>query len=195
MAKTSKNARLTEATDQPIEPVPSSEGENIDKIRDILFGSQTRQIDKKLIAMEGKIDKDIASLRSEMKTTLDTLEQFVRKELQSLSDQSVSEKSERAESVENLSDKLTDAKKTFEKKFSQLSDKVIKDQRETQEQILQQAKNLLEEMHQKNATLQKRMDQSLEALAHEKTDRLALADLMMEAAMRLKDEFQLPEIE
>ena len=195
MAKSSNKALSTEASGQPMDPGLSSEGENIDKIRDILFGSQTRQIEKKLITMEGKIDKEIASLRSETKTTLDTLEQFLRKELQSLSDQLTSEKSERAESVENLSDKITETKKALEKKLSQLSDKVIKDQRETQEQILQQAKNLLEEMHQKNDALQKRMDQSMEELAHEKADRLALANLMIEAAMRLKDEFHLPETE
>jgi hypothetical protein len=33
----------------------------------------------------------------------------------------------------------------------------------------------------------------VDALTHEKTDRMALANLLMEAAMRLKDEFQLPE--
>jgi len=195
MAKSSKKAISNEAQGQPMESGLASEGENIDKIRDILFGSQTRQIEKKLTAIADKLDKDIASLRSETKTTLDTLEQFVRKELQSLSDQLMSEKTERSESVESLSDKVTDAKKVHEKKISQLSDKMVKDQRETQEQILQQAKNLMEEMHQKNDVLQKRLDQSVEALTDEKTDRLTLANLMMEAAMRLKDEFQLPEPE
>lgn len=72
---------------------------------------------------------------------------------------------------------------------------MVKDQRETQEQILQQAKNLLEEMHLKIDALQKRMDPSMEGLAHDKTDLLALANPMVEAAMRLNDEFQLPETE
>lgn len=195
MAKMSRKAQLSEAPGQPMDPGHSSEDENIDKIRDILFGSQTRQFEKKLMVIEDKIDKEVASLRSQTKITLDTLEEFFRKELQSLSDQLTSEKSEHAESVGNLSDKVTVANKALEKKLGQLSEKVIKDQRETQAQILQQAKNLLQEMHQKNDAFQKRMDQSMEALAHEKTDRLALADLMMEAAMRLKDEFQLPETE
>lgn len=195
MPRTSKNVRSTVEADEPTDPVSSPDVENIDKIRDILFGSQTRQIDKKLIAMDGKIDKEIASLRSETKTTFDTLEQFVRKELQSLSDQLTSEKSGNAESVENLAGKISDTRKTLDKKISQLNDKVIKDQRETQEQILQQAKNLMEEMHQKNDVIQKRLDQSVEELAYEKTDRLTLANLMMEAGMRLKDEFQLPEPE
>ena len=145
--------------------------------------------------MEEKIDKEIGFLRSETKNTLGALEQFLRKELQSLSDQLSSEKSERAESVDSLSGRVADTQKAVEKKLSQLSDRVVKDQRDTQEQILLQTKNLLDEMHEKNDGLQKRMDQSIEALSQEKTDRLALANLMMEAAMRLKDEFQLPEPE
>ncbi len=195
MAKSSKKTSPTEAPKKPMNSGLPSEGENIDKIRDILFGSQTRQMEKKLTAMEDMIHKEIVSLRSETKTTLDTLEQFLRKEMQSLSDQLKRKKEDRGESVDNLSEKITDVKKVMEKRFGQLNDKVIKDQRETQEQILAQSKNLLEEMHHKNDTLQNRLDQSVEELSREKTDRLALANLLMEAAMRLKDEFQLPETE
>ncbi len=195
MAKPAKKDSASQAPDHPMVSGTPPDGENIDKIRDILFGSQSRQIEKKMSAVEEKIDKEIGFLRSETKNTLGALEQFLRKELQSLSDQLSSEKSERAESVDSLSGRVADTQKAVEKKLSQLSDRVVKDQRDTQEQILLQTKNLLDEMHEKNDGLQKRMDQSIEALSQEKTDRLALANLMMEAAMRLKDEFQLPEPE
>ncbi len=195
MAKPAKKDSASPAPDQPVDSGSPPDGENIDKIRDILFGSQSRQLEKKLSAVEEKIDNEIGFLRSETKNTLGALEQFLRKELQSLSDQLSSEKSERAESVDSLSGRVADTQKAVEKKLSQLSDRVVKDQRDTQEQILLQTKNLLDEMHEKNDGLQKRMDQSIEALSQEKTDRLALANLMMEAAMRLKDEFQLPEPE
>lgn len=195
MAKPAKKNSASQAPDHPMGSGTPPDGENIDKIRDILFGSQSRQIEKELSAVEEKIDKEIGFLRSETKNTLGALEQFLRKELQSLSDQLSSEKSERAESVDSLSGRVADTQKAVEKKLSQLSDRVVKDQRDTQEQILLQTKNLLDEMHEKNDGLQKRMDQSIEALSQEKTDRLALANLMMEAAMRLKDEFQLPEPE
>jgi hypothetical protein len=195
MARPAKKNSTSQASDRPTEAATPPDGENIDKIRDILFGSQSRQIEKKLSAVEEKIDKEIDFLRSETKTTLNAFEQFVRKELQSMSDQLNRERSERAESTDSLSDRVADTQKAVEKKLGQLSDKVVNDQRDTQEQILLQTKNLLDEMHEKNNGLQKRMDQSIEALAQEKTDRLALANLMMEAAMRLKDDFQLPEPE
>lgn len=195
MAKSSKKSPSSQTPDKTVNTGLVSEGENIDKIRDILFGSQTRQIEKKLTAMEDKIDTEIKSLRSETKTTLDTLEQFLRKEMQTLADQLAGEKTERGESLDNLSEKIAGTHKTLEKKLGQLSDKVVKDQRDTQEQILKQSKTLMEEIHQKNDAIEKRMDQSVEELNHEKTDRLTLANLLIETAMRLKDEFQLPETE
>ncbi|WP_372682136.1 hypothetical protein [Desulfosarcina sp.] len=195
MAKPAKKDPAPQAPDHPTEAATPPDGENIDKIRDILFGSQSRQIEKKLSAVEEKIDKEIDFLRSETKTTLEALEQFVRKELQSLSDQLNRERSERTEFVDSLSGRLADTQKALDKKLGQLNDKVVKDQRDTQEQILLQTKSLLDEMHEKNDGLQKRMDQSIKALAKEKTDRLALANLMMEAAVRLKDDLQLPEPE
>ena len=197
MSETSTPVASDEAADIPeVIPVAEnkpSESENIDKIRDILFGSQSRKIEKKLVALDDKIEKAIVSVRIEMKSTLDTLEQFVRKEFQSLSDQLTSEKTERIESAQTLSEKVNDAKRMLENKLSLLGDKVVNNQREAQVQILQQAKTVMTEIREKNDALQKQLDQSIEALTHEKTDRFALADLMMEAAMRLKNEFQLPE--
>ena len=136
MAKPSRKTAASETRAKPANAGLPPDDDNIDKVRDILFGSQTRQIEKRLAAMEDKIDKEIASLRSESKTTLDTLEQFLRKELQTLTDQLTDERSERNESVDSLSEKIGDTKKTLEKKLSQLGDKLVKDQRETQEQIL-----------------------------------------------------------
>lgn len=172
-----------------------SETENIGKIRDILFGSQAKQIEKKLMAMEGRIEKGFASMRSETKSTLETLEQFTRKELRAIADQLNQEKTERMESADTLSERIGDAKKGLENKLRVLSDKVVENQREAQDQILQQAKTVMTELREKNDALQKHVDRSIGTLSQEKTDRLALADLLMEAAMQLKNEFQSPEPE
>ena len=172
-----------------------SETENIGKIRDILFGSQAKQIEKKLMAMEDRIEKGFAAMRSETKSTLDTLEQFTRKELRAIADQLNQEKTDRIESADTLSERIGDAKKGLENKLRVLSDKVVENQREAQDQILQQAKTVMTELREKNEALQKHVDRSIGTLSQEKTDRLALADLLMEAAMQLKNEFQLPEPE
>lgn len=169
------------------------EGENIDKIRDILFGTQARQFETKLSSLEARFEKDMEALRNETRSALDSLEHFIKREAASLSDQLRLEKDERLEADDALAEKLDSTRKTLDKKRSQLNDKMVKDARTTQEQILHQSKTIMDELHESSETLQERLDQSVKELRHEKTDRLALANLMMEIAIRLKDDFQVPD--
>ena len=171
------------------------EEEGIDKVRDILFGAQVRQYEQKFKHLEELIQKEIANLRSETAKSADTLETYVKKELEALSDQVKNEQSGRAESVEELSDKIDRTVKNLEKKTGQLSEKVIVSQRELQEQILQQSKSLMEEIRSQNSQISSDLDQSVNELRTEKIDRLAFANLLMEVAMRLKDEFKIPDME
>src|ERR1700722_528307 len=78
------------------------EGANVDKIRDILFGSQMRDYDKSFGRLEDRLIKDAEALRDEMKRRFESLEAFVQKELESLGQRLKAEKSERGESVKDL---------------------------------------------------------------------------------------------
>ena len=171
------------------------EEEGIDKVRDILFGAHVRQYDQKFRHLEDLIQKEIANLRSETTKSAATLETYVKKELETLSEQVKNEQTARAESVEELSEKLERTIKGLEKKTGQLSEKVIAGQRELQEQILEQSKSLMEEIRSQNSRVSSSLDKSVNDLRTEKMDRLSFANLLMEVAMRLKDEFKIPEAE
>ena len=69
----------------------------MDKIRDILFGSQMRDYDKRFTRLEERLSQDAITLREELKKRLDTLEAFVRQEGESLSQRLKNEKTERTE--------------------------------------------------------------------------------------------------
>ena len=171
------------------------EEEGIDKVRDILFGAQFRQYEQKFKHLEDLVQKEIANLRSETTKSAATLETYVKKEQEALSEQVRNEETSRKESVEELSDKLDRAIKNLEKKMGQLSEKVIAGQRDLEEQILQQSKSLMEEIRSQNSQVSSSLDQSVNELRTEKMDRLSFANLLMEVAMRLKDEFKIPEVE
>jgi DNA anti-recombination protein RmuC len=171
------------------------EEEGIDKVRDILFGAQVRQYEQKFKHLEDLIQKEIANLRSETTKSADTLETYVKKELEALSDQLKNEQAERAESAEEMSGKIDRTVKNLEKKTGQLSEKVIASQRDLQEQILQQSKSLMEEIRSQHSQVSSSLDQSVNELRTDKMDRLSFANLLMEVAMRLKDEFKIPEVE
>ncbi|MDJ0884826.1 MAG: hypothetical protein QNJ48_11735 [Desulfobacterales bacterium] len=174
-------------------PAVTAEPENIDKIRDILFGSKERQYDQKFSSLETAIQKEISDLRSETKKSMASLENYVKKELASLTDQLRTEQDERHEATESLVATIDSARKALERKLSQLSDKTVAGQRDLQEQLLQQSKNLLEEIHDKHEALSADLERATQELRVEKTDRIELANMLMEVALRLKEEFELPQ--
>ncbi len=62
-----------------------SEAGNVDKIREILFGGNMRDYDKRFSRLEERLAKESSDLRSETKRLFDSLETFVKKEFEALS--------------------------------------------------------------------------------------------------------------
>src|SRR6202451_3312215 len=98
----------------------NAEGANVDKIRDILFGSQMRDYEKRFVRLEETVIKALDTLREDMTKRLDTLGSFIRQEVDSLSTRLKSEKSERTEAFKEISREIKDGTKVIEKKLSQL---------------------------------------------------------------------------
>ena len=192
-----KNTSDEKSKDVPTDQPSSVEGEDaqsIEKVRNILFGAQTRQNEQKFARLEALLQKEIANLRDETKITFNSLENYIKKELSTLTNQIKTERDERTESAEALSGLLNDSNKNIEKKITKLDEKNLKSQRDLQEQILQQSKKLMTEIRAKHEEVSASLEQSVNQLVEDKTDRLALANLFMEMSMRLKDEFDIPDI-
>src|SRR5271169_4219003 len=78
------------------------EGANVDKIRDILFGSNMREYEKRFARLEEKLTKSSEALREDLKKRFDSLESYVREEMESLGQRLKTEKSERGEALKEL---------------------------------------------------------------------------------------------
>jgi hypothetical protein len=78
------------------------EGANVDKIRDILFGSNMREYEKRFARLEERLTKSSDALRDDLKKRFDTLESYVREEIESLGQRLKNEKSERTEALKEL---------------------------------------------------------------------------------------------
>src|SRR5271168_5481670 len=100
------------------------EGANVDKIRDILFGSQMRDYEKRFVRLEDTGTKALETLREDMTKRLDTLSNYIKEETDSLGQRIKTEKSERAEGLKELTREMKDSAKIVEKKLSQLEDQM-----------------------------------------------------------------------
>jgi uncharacterized protein YaaN involved in tellurite resistance len=185
------------SAENPNGPVPADgdihEGANVDKIRDILFGSQMRDYDKRFARLEERLSRDAAALREELKKRLDTLEAFVQQEVESLSQRLKNEKTERTDGVKDLDRELRESTKSLDKKIGHVDDELAKGTVELRARILEQSKALMTEIESKHREMSASLDREVQVLQTDKTDRKALADLFTELALRLKEEFELPE--
>ena len=169
------------------------EGANVDKIRDILFGSQMRDYEKRFARLEETLNKALDTLRDDMTKRLETLSGFVQKEVDSLSQRIKTEKAERGEAAKELSQELKELAKALEKKISALDEQLSDSQSELRAKLLEQSKNFAGEIERLRREAATSLDREVQTLRHEKTDRVGLADLLAEFSLRLKDNFELPD--
>ena len=163
---------------------------NLEKIRDILFGAQVHDFEKRFARLEERLLKETADARAETKKRFDALEAFIKKEVESLSDRIKTEQSERTEAGKEISRELREAAKGLEKKLAQLDDVTSRSQRELRQQILDQSKALTDEIRTRVRESSAALSKELKELRSEKTDRSALAGLFTEAAVRLSNDFK-----
>jgi len=170
----------------------NAEGANVDKIRDILFGSQMRDYEKRFARLEENVAKAMETLRDDMTKRLDTLSGFVRQEVESLSQRIKSEKAERAEGLKELGREMKDGAKLIEKKLGQLEEQMSDGQSELRAKLLEHSKSVAAEIDRLRRESASALNREVETLRDEKTDRAALGDLFAEFSLRLKNKLELP---
>jgi DNA anti-recombination protein RmuC len=167
-------------------------GSNLDKVREILFGAQARDYDKRLIRIEERIAKEAVDLRDEVRRRFDSLESFVKQELDSLGNRITGEHDQRSEALRVLSRELEETARSLDARISQLDTHVANGNRELREQILEQSKSMLEEISRKHGEAMTTLQRKSDELRSDKADRSALASLFTEMALRLNNEFKIP---
>lgn len=172
-------------------PNISPTGGNIDKIRDILFGTQMREYDKKFQRLEARMLKEFSGVRQETKDRMDSLEAFMKQEIETLSGRLRSEQNDRTRTDKEIMTELKDTGKMLEQKITELDELNAKAQRDLRQQLLEQSKSLRDMMQQRYEELNQALDRATRELRGEKVDRAALANLFTELAMRLHNESSL----
>ncbi len=180
-----------ELDESVLDDEPASSG-NLDKVRDILFGAQSREYEKRFARLEERLLKEAAELRNDLKSHFDSLEMYVKKEVESLTGRMKNEQHEKSEAMKSLGHELGDLGKQIQSRIAQLDDQANQGQRDLRQQVLDQHKNLSQEIQQKNADLAAMLEKTIEELRGEKLDRVSLAEMFMESALRLNNDFKLP---
>lgn len=196
-------------------------GGNLDKIRAILFGAQSREIERRFARIEESLSREAADIRDTTRARFVELEGHIRRELDGLADRVKAEETERNAVVRDLQTQLKDATRalgdkikaeqtertdavtelsnelhntaaSLERRIAALDEQSTRADRELRDQLGDQGKRLSEDLRNKSEEIWAALAKAVQELRSDKTDRSALAALLTEVAMRLNDEFKLP---
>jgi flagellar hook-basal body complex protein FliE len=160
---------------------------SVDKIRDILFGNQMRDFDRRFSQMEDRLVKATQDLRDETQKRVEALELFFKKELNSLKHRMKSESEDRTDGDSRLNDELKTISSALKKAIAQVEEKLSESATELRQQILEQSKSLTAEIQSKSEQATESLRTSTSALDEAKIDRSALAEYFIEMAMHLSN--------
>jgi uncharacterized phage infection (PIP) family protein YhgE len=166
---------------------PSASG-NLDKIRDILFGEQAREHDRRFAQLEQHLLREAADLRNDLKRRFESLEGYIKKEVDALTGRLTKEQEVRGESVTKLTTDLTRLAATLEEKAHQLEAQTSQTQSHLLQQLAERTGELATDVRARQAETASALNQAVHDLRAEKTDRAALAAILLEASQRLASE-------
>jgi len=163
-------------------------GASVDKIRDILFGSQIKNYETRFGRVEDALARETAEIKDTLHRRLESLEAFFKKETESLASRLKAERDERNEAFNEISRELKAASAQLSKRIAELDNKASEDRSSARQELMAESRKIFEEIRQRNDSVTALLETRVRELNHAKTDRSALAALLVEVAVRLKDD-------
>jgi hypothetical protein len=159
----------------------------VDRIRDILVGSEMRDYDGRLQRLDERLAGEAAQARAEVQNRFEALENSLKGEVESLINRLNAEQAERRTAIEKLGHDLAEAAKAFELKINNLSEYAC-EIHDLHRQLLEESKALSTEVKEKQEQMQADLNRQAEQLGGTIIGRQALAEVLSDVALRLKNE-------
>ncbi|MCD6328034.1 hypothetical protein J7M28_10850 [bacterium] len=178
-----KKAKAVEESPEKVQPEHEDAGasDSLDSVRNILFGAQQRDAERRFARLEKKVKKDISDLKEEIGKRMGSLETHFRGEVESLSSLLKADQERLEEHANASTQRLSDIEKTAAKHSELVSNSL----REIRQQILDQSKTLRDEIFEKCEKISATLDREAKDLQDAKVDRSMLGTLLAEMGMRL----------
>ncbi len=162
-----------------------SGGDNIEKIREILFGAQLRRFEERFTALKERLTGEVADLRRDTGRRLSAVEDQVQTEMAALATRLREEQEEQSAALRRISREVQDNDGRYRKKLQQLADGMTKGHRDVRRQLTEETERIADEARQKHEETLSVLDDAIRKLNAEAIDRPTLSRLFQEMALRL----------
>jgi polyhydroxyalkanoate synthesis regulator phasin len=194
-----KKLRVAETSLQRPEDIGNTFGDtlgasvgNVDKIRDILFGGQMRDYDKRFKRLEDRVSQENMNFREEIFQRLKVLEERMDSEIDSLSEKSKLERQERQAALADLERELKGLKNELNNRITQFDEQISRDIKNLRQQTLSKFQEISLQIRQQNDSLTGLLNQEVAQLHDDKVNRSDLATFFHEMAVRLTKNYEEP---
>jgi len=161
---------------------------SVDKIRDLLFGNQMQDYDRRFAQLEERFQQRLKEIESEAARNLSAFESNSKKQVDSLAGQLRDEKDQRADGDKEIERMLRDQNQALEKRIRSVADQLAQFDRDISDRLTRETQSLHEEIKQKNTDARHTIEKMFAELSNVKTDRTLLASLFVEVAKCLNQD-------
>lgn len=184
MSKTSNEVDIKKQGDHQSKKNAATSDQNseIDRVRELIFGSQSRSLDDKIIKLEQLFNNTMTQLRTETSTQFLQLTQKIEQLGDRLEDMLAAEGRERLADVKNLQTALSDALEQIESNQQENTHM----QAELDKSFSAQLALLEQEVIARHESTLQKLQATKENLASSKADRNLLADLLQTMSQEIK---------
>lgn len=167
-------------------------GDNVDKIRDILFGGQMRDYEQRFSDLEKRLTKNIELMSTNFEKRVDRLNTFAKREIEKLNEQLKEERAARRDEGKHGAKELKELAQQVETWCVELEEQIGSETQDLRGILQEQSDELSGMIHETHEELSKNLVTETRSLADGKLAREDMAALLTEVALRLKKDFKLP---
>jgi hypothetical protein len=166
----------------------SADAPGVDKIRELLFGNQMQDYDRRFSMLEDRFQVKLQELEGESSRRLGGMEASVKKQLESIAGQVRQEQDLRADADKELGNSLRELIQGCDKRLGQVTDRLATLEREFTERMGHESQTLRDEVRRRSEDTRATLERMFSELSNVKTDRSLLAGLFVEIARCLNQD-------
>jgi vacuolar-type H+-ATPase subunit I/STV1 len=185
MARNDGDKRKAGGLDVAEPPMAEAQPESLDKVRDILFGSQMRAVETRLQGLEERLRREHEAIKADFSKQVESLDAFIRSEVQILAERLGGERTKRTEELKSLAAEIKETIRALEKRHVKLEEATNMADAGLRDQLLMQSKAAATELAKLGDRLAAELQRSHQELHSTKTDRATLSSLFSELAARV----------
>ncbi|SFS17867.1 hypothetical protein SAMN05421771_3279 [Granulicella pectinivorans] len=165
---------------------PADPKASIEKVRDILFGSQTKSNEARFARLEDGLAREVFEMKDLLRRRVESLEAFFHSETQALAERIRDEREERMSAFEAHDLEMKGALTSLARRLGDLNLAMNEGDSAVRRDLMNESRKLLDEIGLRHESVRGLMETRVSELHARKADRAVISDLMRELATQLE---------